>query len=276
MVWQTSAVSDRVSTEVDAGVAHVQLARPDKRNALDMAMIDALAEAADNLSTRADVRCVVISGQGASFCAGLDLAAMATIGDAAQRPSGGLGDMGDGRITHRAQHSCWVWAELAVPVIAAVHGHAFGGGIQLALAADIRIVHPDTRLSVREVYYGLIPDMTGTLTLSRLVGSDVARELVYTARLVSGTEAKDLGLATRLSDRPIDDALALAGEIASRSPDAVRGAKQLFNGLHYSVAAEAFAAERRVIGSLIGGTNQHEAVAAHFEQRPPRFVDPVS
>mgnify|MGYP001163048383 CR=1 FL=1 len=262
-----------MSIEVSDGVAHVQLSRPDKRNALDIPMFEALAGAGAAIAGRPDVRCVVLSGQGPSFCAGLDLTAMAAIGDASE--SGGLVTVDEGRITHRAQQACWVWAELPIPVIAAVHGHAIGGGIQLALAADVRVVHPDTKLSVREVYYGLIPDMTGTLTLSRLVGADVARELVYTARLFDGREAKELGVATRLSDRPVEDALALAAAIAERSPDAVRGAKSLFHHLHYADAPAAFAAERRVIGGLIGGENQREAVVAHFEQRPPRFADPV-
>ena len=145
-----------------------------------------------------------------------------------------------------------MWQELPVPVIAAVHGHALGGGIQIALGADIRIVHPDAQLSVREVHWGLVPDMTGTLFLSRLVRPDVAKELTFTARIVSGREAGELGLATRVSETPREDAMALAAEIAGRSPDAVRGAKALFNRLANAGAAEQFAEERRVIGSLIG------------------------
>ena len=138
-----------------------------------------------------------------------------------------------------------------MPVIAAVHGHALGGGIQLALGADIRIVHPDTQLSVREVHWGLVPDMTGTFFLAQLVGVDVAKELVFTARVFDGREAHTLGLATRLSDDPVGDAMALAREIAGRSPDAVRGAKRLLNGLFNAGAAEQFAAVRGEIGALI-------------------------
>jgi enoyl-CoA hydratase/carnithine racemase len=165
----------------------------------------------------------------------------------------------------------WVWQEVPVPVIAAVHGHALGGGVQIALGADIRIVHPDAQLSVREVHWGLVPDMTGTLFLSRLVGPDVAKELTFTARIVTGREAGELGLATRVSETPRDDAFALAGEIAGRSPDAVRGAKELFNRLANADAAAQFAEERRVIGGLIGTANQVEAVMANFERRTPRF-----
>jgi enoyl-CoA hydratase/carnithine racemase len=158
-------------------------------------------------------------------------------------------------------------------VIAAVHGVAFGGGLQIALGADIRIVHPDAQLSVREVHWGLVPDMTGTLMLARLTRPDIAKELTFTARVFDGNEALALGLATRLSTDPRADALALASEIASRSPGAVRGSKELFNRLVNDGAAEQFAAERRVIGAQIGAPNQVEAVMAGFEKRPPVFTD---
>jgi len=166
-----------------------------------------------------------------------------------------------------------VWQEIPVPVIAAVHGHALGGGIQIALGADIRIVHPDTKLSVREVYWGLVPDMTGTLTLARLVRADILRELVFTARVFSGTEAFEYGIATKLSDTPYDDAMQLADEIAGLSPDAVRGAKRLVNGLLNQGAAEQFAAERSIIGSLIGTPNQIESVMSGLQKRPPKYED---
>jgi enoyl-CoA hydratase/carnithine racemase len=178
-------------------------------------------------------------------------------------------------MTHLGQQVCWVWQEIPVPVIAAVHGHALGGGLQIALGADIRLVHPDTKLSVREVHWGLVPDMTGTLFLSLLTRPDVARELTFTARMFDGREALALGLATRVSETPYDDALALAREIAGRSPDAVRGAKALLNRLAHELAREQFAEERRVIGSLIGTPNQVESVMANFEQRPPVFTDPA-
>ena len=158
-------------------------------------------------------------------------------------------------------------------MIAAVHGHALGGGLQIALGADIRFAHPDTKLSVREVHWGLMPDMTGTLFLSRLVGPDVAKELTFTGRMVSGREAGELGLVTHVTETPREDALALAAEIAGRSPHAVRGAKALFNRLANAGAAEQFAEERRVIGTLVGSPNQVEAVTANFEQRPPKFTE---
>jgi enoyl-CoA hydratase/carnithine racemase len=266
---------DRVSITITDGIADVRMTRTDKRNALDNAMFMALAEAGERLKTEPGVRVAVLSGDGASFCAGLDLGTMTQLAGGGERPTeGNPGEMKEGRITHLGQQVCWVWQEVPVPVIAAVHGHALGGGIQLALGADIRIVHPDTQMSVREVFWGLVPDMTGTLFLSQLVGADVAKELVFTARIFDGREAKELGLATKLSDTPYDDAMAIAREIAGRSPDAVRAAKQLMNGLYNQGAAEQFAAERAGIGSLIGRHNQKESVMSWFEKRPPAFVDP--
>ena len=268
-------MSDRVTVTLSEGIADVRMSRPEKRNALDGAMFLALAEAGERLKTERGVRCVVLSGDGPSFCAGLDFASfqMMAGGDLSTDDSGSPAAMKEGGITHLGQQVCWVWQEVPVPVIAAVHGHALGGGLQIALGADIRIVHPDTQMSVREVHWGLVPDMTGTLMLSTLVPADVAKELVFTARIFDGREAKSMGLATRLSDSPLDVAMTLAGEIADRSPDAVRGAKTLLNRLYNDGAAEQFAAERRTIASVIGQPNQIEAVMANFEKRPGVFAD---
>lgn len=270
----TTTPSERVTISIIDGVADVRMNRPDKRNALDNEMFLAIAAAGEQIKNEPSVRAVVLSGEGASFCAGLDFGSFQSMAGGSRAAAaemsadGSPGSMVAGRITHLGQQVAWVWQEVAVPVIAAVHGHALGGGIQIALGADIRIVHPDTKLSVREVHWGLIPDMTGTQVLARLVRPDVAKELTFTARIFSGTEAFDLGIATKLSDTPLEDALAMAGEIAGRSPDAVRGAKELFNRITNAGAAEQFAEERRVIGSLIGRPNQVEAVMANFENRP--------
>ena len=277
----TVNMSDRVSITISNGIADVKMTRADKRNALDGAMFSALAEAGERLKTERGVRVVVLSGEGSSFCAGLDFSSFQAMssggGNQAQQAEGATdgnpGSMKDGRITHLGQQVAWVWQEVPVPVIAAVHGHALGGGIQVALGADIRIVHPDTQMSVREVHWGLVPDMTGTLMLSQLVRADVAKELVFTARVFDGREAHAIGLATRLSDTPYDDAMAMAAEIAGRSPSAVRGAKALINGLLHQQAEAQFAAERRVIGGLIGKADQVEAVMSNFEKRPANFVD---
>ena len=279
-------IDERVTISVVDGIADVKMNRADKRNALDNAMFTSLNAAGEYLKKLDGLRVVVLSGDGASFCAGLDFSSFAQMAEAGakanaadnkadnkagEKPDMNAGAMVDGRITHMAQQVCWVWQEVPVPVIAAVHGHALGGGIQIALGADIRIVHPDTQLSVREVHWGLIPDMTGTLMLSRLVRPDVVKNLVFTARVFSGHEAHEMGIATQLSQDVHADAMTMAREIAGRSPEAVRGAKKLINLLANSGAAEQFAAERATIGQLIGSANQAEAVMSHFEKRPPIF-----
>jgi enoyl-CoA hydratase/carnithine racemase len=271
-------IENRVTIEVVDGVADVRMNRADKRNALDNAMFTSLAAAGEYLKTQPEIRAVVLSGDGASFCAGLDFGSFQAMAEGPKSEPGpknesamNAGALSEGRITHLAQQVCWVWQEVPVPVIAAVHGHALGGGMQIALGADIRFVHPDTQLSVREVHWGLIPDMTGTLMLSRLVRPDIAKELVFTAKVISGKEGYEIGLATHLAENPHADAMVLAREIAGRSPDAVRGAKKLLNLQSNDGAAQQFAHEREVIGRLIGQANQVEAVMSHFEKRPPNY-----
>ncbi|HEX7354223.1 MAG TPA: crotonase/enoyl-CoA hydratase family protein [Mycobacteriales bacterium] len=270
-------MSDRVSVSVDGGVADVRLNRPDKINALDPAMFAAIAEAGESVRADRSVRAVVLSGEGRGFCAGLDFGsfqAMAGNGAGGGERTGtsAVAEM-NGRITHLGQQTAYVWQEIEVPVIAAVHGVALGGGIQIALGADLRIVAPDARMSVLEIRWGLIPDMTGTWMLPKLVGLDVAKELAFTGRMVSGEEAVRIGLATRVADDPRAEALALAREIAGKSPHAVRGAKRLLNASVGRPVADQFADERATIGSLIGSPNQVEAVTAYFEKRDPVFAD---
>ena len=271
-------MSDRVSVTVDGGIADVRLNRPEKMNALDPAMFDGLIEAGEAVKADPSVRAVVLSGEGRAFCAGLDFGsfqAMAgSAGDDQGRPTGDV-ELGrkDGRITNRGQQAAYVWNEMPAPVIAAVHGACLGGGFQIALAADIRIVAPDVKMSVLEVRWGLVPDMTGTQLLPRVVGLDVAKELTFTGRMVDGAEAVRIGLATRVSDTPREEALALAREIAGKSPQAVKGAKVLLNLAGTVSLAEGFQAEERTISALIGSPNQVEAVTAYFEKRDPRFSD---
>ena len=208
-----------------------------------------------------------------------EIAALPVTADGRRRPLGTLftvgGDMADGRITHLGQQSAWVWQEIPVPVIAAVHGHALGGGCQIALGADVRIAHPDTQLSLREVHWGIIPDMAGTFHMQGLVRDDVARELVYTARILDAREGERIGLVTRLADDPRAAALELAAQIAGRNPDAVRAAKLLFAGASAEAASRHMARERELIASLVNTPNQREAVMASLEKRPASFVDPV-
>ena len=208
-------MDERVTCRIEDGVADVRLNRPEKMNALDAAMFRAIVETGERLKHDPSVRAVVLSGEGRAFCAGLDMGSFQKMAD-----KGGVdGDLtarpGE-RITNTGQHAAYVWFEMPAPVIAAVHGVAFGGGLQIAVGADIRIVSADAKLSVMEARWGLNPDMTGTQLLPRLVGLDVAKELTFTARIVSGTEAVTLGLATRVADDPRAEALRLAREIAGK------------------------------------------------------------
>jgi enoyl-CoA hydratase/carnithine racemase len=178
-------------------------------------------------------------------------------------------------ISNAAQYVAMVWREVPVPVIAAVHGVAFGGGLQVALGADIRIVAPDTRLSVMEIKWGLVPDMGGMVLMRELARSDVVRELTFTGRIFSGEEALQLGFATRLAADPLAEALRIAREIAGKSPDAIRAGKRLLNAAHMHSAADLLIAESVEQKALIGGANQKEAVQANIERRPPRFGAPA-
>jgi enoyl-CoA hydratase/carnithine racemase len=272
-------MSDRISIAIGDGIADVRLNRPDKINALDQAMFHAIVDAGESLKGDPAVRVVVLSGEGRGFCAGLDFSSFqAMAGDTSSpaaaeggRSLGAIGDTG-GRITHLGQQACWVWQELEVPVIAAVHGPALGGGLQIALGADIRIVAPDAKLSVLEARWGLIPDMTGTVMLPKLVGLDVAKELTLTGRMVTGTEAVALGLATRAADDPHGAAMDLAADLVTKSPDALREGKRLLNLSGTRPLAEQLLDERVTMGSLIGSPNQIEATMAYFEKRPPKFT----
>jgi enoyl-CoA hydratase/carnithine racemase len=279
--WHAGGMSDRVVVTVEAGVADVRLNRPDKLNALDPSMFTGIVEAGEELKHDRSVRAVVLSGEGRGFCAGLDLSSFEAMagdgepgagdGPATRSPGRGIMETND-RITHLGQQAAWVWQELEVPVIAAIHGPALGGGFQIAMGADLRVVAPDAKLSVLEIRWGLIPDMTGTLMLPRVVGLEVAKDLTFTGRMVSGEEAVQLGLASRLSETPHDDAIALARDLAGKSPDALAHAKRLLNLSGTRPVAEQFLDERTAMASLIGSPNQVEATMAYLEKRTPRFT----
>ena len=260
-------MTDRVSITVADHIADVRLTRADKMNALDPAMFAAISDAIATLAARRDVRVVVLSGEGKAFCAGLDMASMAGGGSGMN-----LSERSHG-LSNGPQHVCIGWRELPVPVIAAVHGVAMGGGFQLLSGADIRIAHPDTRMAIRETYWGLVPDMGGFALWRGLGREDVLRELVYTSREFSGTDALAYGLVTHVDDAPYDRAMALAREIAGRSPDAVRGAKRLFAALHDRDTAAILLAESAEQVALMGGANQREVVAANLARRAPDFAD---
>lgn len=269
-------MSDRVSVRIEDHVADVRLDRPEKMNAIDGAMFEALVETGRRLASQTRVRAVVLSGEGRAFCAGLDFTSFMAMSSGGASGGAGIGllQRDASSPANRAQLAAWVWQELPVPVIAAIHGVAYGGGLQIALGADIRFVAPDAKLSVMEIKWGLIPDMSGTQTLRHLVRLDVAKELTFTGRIVSGTESVALGLATHVSETPREAALDLAREIAAKSPAAVRAAKRLLGTSVTASVEEGLRREAELQVSLLGKPEQIEAVNANLEKRAPRFGDP--
>lgn len=266
-------MSERAAVAIEGHVATVTLTRPDKHNALDVPMLEAVLAAAERVRTEPGVRVVVLHGAGPSFCSGLDVASIM----ASDRSRPGLAALTDrvrGPVPNWFQRASHDWLTLPVPVIAALHGSVLGGGLQIALGADIRIAAPDARLSVMEIRWGLIPDMGITRTLPRLVSIDVAKELTYTGRIVSGEEAAALGLVTRVSDDPLDTARGLAEQIASRSPDAVRRAKRLYESAWTGETAQTLALEAELQLELVGSPNQLAAVTAGLSGEPAQFADP--
>ncbi|MGK6354438.1 crotonase/enoyl-CoA hydratase family protein [Sphingomonas sp. DT-207] len=255
----------RVRIDITEGVADVRLARPDKLNALDPAMFAAIIDAIRQLGEMPGLRAVVLSGEGRAFSAGLDMASMAAGGsgtDLAARTHGLANDF---------QQVAWGWRMLPVPVIAAVHGIAFGGGLQIASGADVRIAAPGTRLSAMEMKWGIVPDMAGFALWRTTVRDDVLRELVYTAREFDAEEAQALGFVTRIAEDPHAEALALARAIAGRNPHAIRAAKRLAN--LEGDAAATLAAESAEQAALLRTPNQIEAVMANMQKRAPVFRD---
>ena len=262
----------RVRCEVDeTGVAHVRLDRPSKRNGLDLPMFRAISRTARELRERKDVRAVVLSGEGPAFCAGLDVKAQmanpqAMLGELLAPPEEGVANL--------AQHVAWGWRELPVPVLAALHGPVFGGGLQIALGADLRYAAPNAQLSVMEIAWGLIPDMGATQTLVGLVRPDVAKELTFTGRIVDADEAASLGLVTRVVEDPVAEAFRVARAIASQSPSAVRRGKALLDAAPRLDPAASFTLEAKLQRELLGSQNQIEAMMARMQKRAPRFSDP--
>lgn len=284
-------MTERIRLLRNGAVADVRLNRPDKLNALDPAMFTALVRVADEVAADRSIRAVVLSGEGRGFCSGLDFSSFQALAGA-----GGEGSDGDplaaadakafakaatslterlpGRITNLFQEVAHAWTALEVPVIAACAGPVLGGGLQIALGADIRFTAPDAKWSVLEIRWGLLPDMTGIQNLVRLVGLDVAKELTFTGRMITGSEAVELGVATHGSDDPHGDAMSLATEIAGKNPHAIRGMKALLNAAGTRPLIDSYIEESRLMATLLASPNQVEATMAFFEKRAPEFVDP--
>ncbi|ARU04463.1 enoyl-CoA hydratase [Comamonas serinivorans] len=271
-------MNDRVLIEqLPHGVAHVQLVREDKLNAIDPEMLTALNGAIAELQVKPGLRAIVVSGRGRAFSAGYDFASFKRFRDAAEPGGPAYRDVSTRThgLCNVTQNAFWGWHELPVPVIAAVHGVAFGAGLQLALSADIRLATADVQLSVMEIKWGLVPDLTGMARFRRLVRDDVARELTFTGRIVRGDEAQGLGLVSRVVADPLAEALALAAQIGQKNPAAIRAGKRLLNASEsFDVSTgELLLAESVEQQALIGTPNQAEAVTANLEKRAPVFQD---
>ena len=267
MTAPTRNFHDRVTLAIEGHIATVSLNRPDKYNGLDLEMMRGLVACAKTIKKNRDVRVVILRGEGKAFCAGLDFA---TVTKTPLKMLLAFTKFGVKK-TNLFQQACWAWRELPVPVIAVLHGYCYGGGLQLALAADFRIATPDCELSVMESKWGLIPDMTGTVTLRELVPMDVAKELAMTGRRFDAVEAKALHLVTQVAEQPEQAARALADAILTRSPDAVSATKALFHSTRHAAEDQAFDRESSLQFKLLRGRNQGEAMAANLKKREPRF-----
>ena len=269
-------MTELVTVDINAnGVADLRFNRAEKYTALSVKMFDAITEAGESLMDNKSIRAVVVSGNGRGFCAGLDFSGFQGMtGESQDQPV-----ISEKKSIARTpgnsfQQSGMVWKYIPVPVIAAIHGVAFGGGFQIAMGADIRIAAPDARFSVMEIKWGLIPDCSLTQTLRDIVRLDIAKELTFTGRIFDGAEAAQLGMVTQVSDTPLESALAMAETIAAKSPSAIRLGKQLFEDTWHADRDTGLALEEKLQRRLIGRTNQVEAVTSNFEERAPQFVDP--
>jgi enoyl-CoA hydratase/carnithine racemase len=262
-------MSDPLTVSIDDQVATVILNRPDKANAVNLEMFDALAAVGRELAENRSVRAVVLAGAGDNFCAGIDVSLFQgglEFGRSDMRP------VGDSP-ANRFQAPAYVWRELPVPVICALHGVAFGAGLQIALGADIRYARPDARLAIMEIKWGLIPDMAITTTLRGILPLDTVKELAWSGRPVSGEEALAMGLVTALHEDPLAAAAETAAAICAKSPDAIRAMKRLFNSAWRLTDAEALALEAELQLGVMGKKNQLEAVMANLQKRAPEFDD---
>jgi enoyl-CoA hydratase/carnithine racemase len=271
-------IHDRIELSVENHVAHVQLARADKMNALDNKMFEAITMVGEQILADSSIRVVVLSGQGGNFCAGLDksnfesIVAKQGLALDPDQPPVGLSARTKG-IANDPQHIVWMWRELPMPVIAAVEGVALGGGFHIALGADMRYAKAQSKFSILELKWGLVPDMSSTQIMRHLAPDDVIRELTYTARIFSAQEAKQWGFITDIVDDPVAHALSLANDIACKNPHAIRGAKKIIDSANYQTAAEGLLMESQVQDGIIGTPNQIEAIMAAMQKRQPKFED---
>ena len=263
---------DPIVVERAGNIATVRLNRPEKHNAIDKAMFDAFIDVGKTLAAERSLRAVVLTGNGANFCAGIDLS-MFAMNKTNFEPKTLAAR--DDSLANYYQSAAYVWRELPVPVLAALRGAVFGGGLQISLGADLRFCHPEAQLSVMESKWGIIPDMGLTTTLPSLMPLDKALSLTWSGRIVSGSEACTLGLVTSVTEDPERDARRCAEEIAARSPDAIRAAKRLLQAAWAGRDAELLRLEAELQLKVLAAPNQAEAVQANLEKRQPEFSDAV-
>lgn len=263
-------MSDRVTIDIQGHIAIVRLNRPEKKNALDYPMFDAIVECQKTIEENKSIRVTILTGAGDSFCAGMDLANFNP--NMAEESFKKLEDRKYG-IANIYQQVVYGWRELSVPVIAAIEGYCYGGGLQIMLGADIKYMHPDTKCSILEMRWGIIPDMAGSVLMRHTVRDDIIRELTYTNRVFSGEEAVEYGFATHVSKSPLDDAIQLAELIVNKNPNAIVKAKKLFNEAPYLNPEDGLINEAKHQGSLLMSKNQLEAVFSEMAKRKPNFED---
>lgn len=260
-------MSNLVLCEIRNDVAYVTLNRADKRNGLSRDLMLQLIKTAKTLDKNRELRAVILSGDGVAFCSGLDFASWGK--QPSKMVTGFLKTVSD---TNVFQEVAWCWRKLQVPVVAVTHGVCFGGGLQIALAADFRFTTPDCQFSIMEAKWGLIPDMTGTVTLRELMPIDKAKELTMTGRVFDAEEAKQLNLVTGISDTPMKDAEALVAEIVTRSPDSVAASKALFHKTWAAGESKALRLESVLQAKLLLGRNHGIARKANMAKKLPDFV----
>ena len=263
-------MSDRVKLSLTEHVAEVMLNRPEKYNALDMPMFEALNDAADSLAREQSLRAVVLHGAGGNFCAGIDVSVFS---DLNVRIDQALMEPVASSKANLFQRAAYAWRELPVPVICAVDGAVYGGGLQVALGADLRYASADSRFSIMETKWGLIPDMSISTTLRHIVAADKVKELAWSARVFDAKEAFGLGIVTGIHEDPLEAARKFAADCAARSPDAIRAIKTLVNEAWHLPEPEALALEAKLQLGVMGSPNQAEAVRANLENRAAKFSD---
>jgi enoyl-CoA hydratase/carnithine racemase len=271
-------INDRIEFSVENHVAHVKLSRADKMNALDQKMFDAIPMVGQQIRNDPSIRVVVVSGDGGNFCAGLDKSNFSSMLENKgisldnDQPAVTLADRTHG-IANTPQHAVWMWRELPMPVIAAIDGFCLGGGLQIALGADFRYAKANSKFSILEMRWGIVPDMSSTQIMRHMIRDDVIRELTYTAKIFDAKQAKEWGFITDIVDDPLDHAMSVAKQIAYKNPDAIRAAKKIIDASYYQSAGQGLLMESVEQDKIMGTPNQIEAVMAELQKRKPEFKD---